>query len=390
MENPVKTLNLHIYPHTFAYQSRILKETKSIADAGLTDEVWLVGMWDRGWPEEDRLDERRLIWRVRPRIGSQDSTLLVKTARYVEWQSRIFARFRARQVKVINCHSLPVLPIGVLLKSSCGAKLVYDTHEVESKTESAIGIKGLLYEVVERSLIRYVDMILTVSEPTAQWYRTAYGVNNVHVVRNIPYRYDQDINAGSYLKEKYGIGKDETLYIFQGSMVRGRGIEILLDIFAKVDRKKHVVFMGFGDLTSLVEQYARSHPNIHLQEPVSPQEVVRYTSGADVGLCLQENVSPNHYLTIPNKFFEYIMSGLAVITSDFPGMGPIIDEAGCGWKAAVDRDAWFSVISKMTAQEVFRKRQKAMQFRKSIGWQEEEKVMLQAYRELGLTRCEAN
>jgi glycosyltransferase involved in cell wall biosynthesis len=383
-KNSAITLNLHIYPHTFEYQSRILKETRSLADAGITDEVWLVGMWERGWAEEERIDDRRFIWRVRTRIGSRDSSLPVKMTRYLAWHARIFSRFRKSCVRVINCHSLPALPIGALLKSSCHAKLVYDTHEVESKTESAVGAKRLLYEKVERSLIHSVDAVITVSESISQWYKNAYGLKKVYAVRNIPHRHDEDLCQDSYLKAKFGIGDRETLYIFQGGLVPGRGIEILLDIFSKLDSNKHIVFMGFGELAGIVQQHARSYSNIHYQEAVSPDDVVKITSGADVGLCLQENVSLNHYLTIPNKFFEYILSGIPVITSDFPEMSRIVDEAGCGWKAPPNRDAWFSLISATTPLEVSLKRDKAMQYRKTIGWQEEEKVMLQAYRDLGL------
>jgi glycosyltransferase involved in cell wall biosynthesis len=380
-----RTLNLHIYPHTFEYQSRILKETKSMAEAGIADEVWLVGMWDQGWAEEERIDKQRLIWRVRPRIGGQASSLPVKIARYIEWQFRIFARFRASNIKVINCHSLPVLPIGALLKTYCHAKLVYDTHEVESKTDSAAGMKRLLYEAVEKILIRTVDAVITVSESIAEWYRTSYRLQNIYTVRNIPYRRNEDLPSDSVLKAKFGIGDGEMLFIFQGGLVPGRGIEMLLDIFARLDCKKHVVFMGFGALADKIQHRAQSHPNIHFHDAVSPQDVLRFTSGADVGLCLQENVSLNHYLTIPNKFFEYIASGVPVITSDFPEMSRIIDDAGCGWKVQVDRDACFSLINNLSPQDISIRRDKANKYRQVIGWQEEEKVLLKAYRDLGLS-----
>lgn len=355
-----------------------------MADANLTDVVYLVGMWNVGWAEEERLDERRRIWRVRPRIGSQTSGLIVKMMRYLEWQLKIFMRFRASPVKVVNCHSLPVLPIGVLFKLYCRSILVYDTHELETETDSAVGAKRVLYQAVEKRLIRFVDVVITVSDSIAQAYKAAYRLKHIYVVRNIPYQQDESIGADDYLKAKFEIRYDEMLYIFQGNLTRGRGIEILLDVFSKMDRSKHIVFMGFGELVSMVQDHSRMYSNIHLQEAVNPQDVCKITSGADVGICLQENISLNHYLTIPNKFFEYIMSGLPVITSDFPEMSRVIDKSGCGWKVPANRDALLLLIKAMSREEVSIKREKAMQYRKTIGWQQEEKVLLEAYHNLGL------
>lgn len=386
MKKSKNTINLHIYPHTFDHQSRILKETKSLADARISDEVFLVGILEKGWVEEEQIDERRQIWRVRLKIGSRESSLLVKIARYMEWQAKIFMMFRSSRVRVVNCHSLPALPIGAILKYFCNAKLIYDTHEVESKTDSASGVKSILYKTVEKCLIRSVDAVITVSEFISQWYAKAYGLKNIYTVLNIPYRNDDDLCSDSYLKRKLGIGKNDMLFIFQGCFVPGRGIEILLDIFTKMDASKHVVFMGFGELASIIQQHAQTHSNIHFQEAVSPQDVVRFTSGADIGLCLQENISLNHFLTIPNKFFEYIVSGIPVIASDFPGMRRIIEESGCGWNAPVSRDEWFSLINRLTPQNVLPKKIQAIKYRKTIGWQEEEKKMLIAYRDLGLLK----
>ncbi|MCJ7532514.1 MAG: hypothetical protein MUO64_15975, partial [Anaerolineales bacterium] len=135
------SINLHIYPSSITHESRMLKETKSIADAQLVNKIYLVGMWKDGLEEHEQIDARRHIWRVRPRIGSQESSLVIKTLRYIEWQLRILWHFRNSSVKYVNCHSLPVLPIGALFKLFLGAALVYDTHELETEIIGVVGIK---------------------------------------------------------------------------------------------------------------------------------------------------------------------------------------------------------------------------------------------------------
>jgi glycosyltransferase involved in cell wall biosynthesis len=377
------SLNLHIYPSSITHESRILKETKTIADAGLADEIYLVGIGKENLPEHERLDGKRQIWRVIPKIGTQQSGLLTKSLRYAEWQARVFLEFCARDVKLVNCHSLPALPIGVLFKFFARSRLVYDTHELETETDGALGPKRLLYKIVERSLIRYVDFVITVNESIARWYRREYSLSHVYAIRNVPYQANggEDFQDG-LLKRYFGIRADELLFIFQGSLSMGRGIGIILDVFAKVDRRKHVVFMGFGPLESLIKEFEQANSNIHLHPVVKPEQVRQYTSGADVGICLQENMGLNHYLSLPNKFFEYLTSGLPVIASDFPEMAQVVEEAGCGWKVPVDRAALLALINGISWDDVLTRRKRAIEYRETIGWEREEQILLRAYRRL--------
>ena len=118
-----------------------------MAAAGLVDQIYLVGMWADGLPEQERLDEKRQIWRVRPMLGSQEAGLILKTLRYIEWQLRIFLRFRASAIRYINVHSLPVLPLGALFKLFKQPLLIYDTHELETEGAGSTGLKRALYKL---------------------------------------------------------------------------------------------------------------------------------------------------------------------------------------------------------------------------------------------------
>jgi glycosyltransferase involved in cell wall biosynthesis len=381
------SINLHIYPNSFKYESRMLKETKGVADANLADEVHIAAMWENGLAEHQYIDEKRQVWRIRVVTHNQRFGSISKIIRYIEWQARIFFKFRTTSIKFINCHSLSVLPIGVLFKILKRSAIVYDTHELETETVGTVGIRRPLSRLVERTLIPFVDAVITVNESIAQWYRNEYRLKNVYTVRNIPHQPDKSaINGNSILKREFSIGNDEILFIYQGVLNYGRGIEILLDTFVKIDNWKHIVFIGFGPLDSTVKQYERLYPNIHFLDAVKPQEVYRYTSGADVGISLIENVCLSYYLSSPNKVFEYIISGLPVIVSDFPEMRRIVDESGCGWKIAVDRNELFSLITTISWDDIIDKRNKALQYRETLDWHQEERVLLHAYRSASETK----
>lgn len=64
--------------------------------------------------------------------------------------------------------------------------------------------------------------------------------------------------------------------------------------------------------------------------PYAPQNAVYEAAKYDVGLCLERKGPRNHDLTVSNKMFDYHMGGLAVISSDLPGLLHVLDRSHGG------------------------------------------------------------
>lgn len=62
---------------------------------------------------------------------------------------------------------------------------------------------------------------------------------------------------------------------------------------------------------------------------VKQSELFSILSHASVGMILFHKV-PNHMVCSPNKLFEYMASGMAVIASDIPMWKDIIEKYKCG------------------------------------------------------------
>jgi glycosyltransferase involved in cell wall biosynthesis len=189
---------------------------------------------------------------------------------------------------------------------------------------------------MERALIGSTEAVIVVNESIAAWYRDAYGLKEVHVIRNIPYPRSFSGGKTSRLREAFGIDHRSLVFLCQGILDEGRGIPILLEAFGRLPLDRHVVFLGNGPMAEKVRSRALRHPNIHHHPAVPPDVLLEYTAGADVGISLIENVCLSYYYSLPNKVFEYLMSGVPVIVSDFPEMARLVDETGCGWKSSVD------------------------------------------------------
>ena len=115
--------------NTFTFGSRILKETASLVRSGLVKHVYIIAIHEEGLQENEEIDNAREVWRARLASKKWSSSLAVQLIKYIEFCVRVIRYARPRNIKIINVHNLALLPLGVLLKLICRAKLVYDAHE---------------------------------------------------------------------------------------------------------------------------------------------------------------------------------------------------------------------------------------------------------------------
>ena len=83
---------------------------------------------------------------------------------------------------------------------------------------------------------------------------------------------------------------------------------------------------------------------------------------------------------MPNKVFEYLLSGLPMIVSDFPEMGRFVDENNCGWKVRVDSDALLKLAEGISHEDVVEKRKNVLKCKDNYGWHKEEETLLRIYK----------
>ena len=124
--------------------------------------------------------------------------------------------------------------------------------------------------------------------------------------------------------------------VFAGAHGLANGLDQLLDVASelkKLDRSDiSLLFVGEGSLKSelIREAKMRGLDNCAFLDPVSKIELANIFRVADIGLMVLANVPAFYYGTSPNKFFDYISSGLPVI-NNYPGwLAELIEESSCG------------------------------------------------------------
>ncbi|MFZ4125050.1 MAG: glycosyltransferase [Rickettsiales bacterium] len=376
-------MNLHIYPSTFQNETRILKIIRSLKAHGVFSEIQVMALRKGDLPAHESLGDGLSVIRIAPLFGASIPTKIGTLIKLIGWHASAFVALRGKPIACVNCHSLPVLPLSWMIATWKGAKLVYDTHELETETLSSKGLRRAIARIVERLFIHRCDAVSVVGPSIADWYKERYGLKHVTVVRNVPPAFKQAAPTGK-LRAALGLAVDDEIYLYQGLLSRGRGIEALLEAFVTLFAPKHLVFMGYGDLEPEIRKMATLHDNIHFHPAVRPDEIPDYTADATVGLALIENLCLSYYYCLPNKLFEYAACGVPILASDFPEMQHVVQQFDAGWAVKPEAQAIRNAVADLTPAAIAAKKTRLSELATAYRWENEEPQLLAIYRTLGL------
>lgn len=331
---------LHISHTDIRYDSRILKEASAIADINGCD-VYAIGVDRREGSAMHTLDSRLKISSLS--LYARNLKYLPRPLRLMigswiwlalELFIKIIVYAFIVRPKIVHCHDVNVLPAAILIKLFFGSKIVYDAHELESDKNGIKKTEARIIKILEKYAWEKIDLFISVSPSIIKWYENTYGPKKSILVLNAPElskAFIRDKNKkNTYFHSLYDIPNDELVFVYLGLLTKGRGIDIYLDAFKNLKVRSHIVFVGYGELSTMIKNASYESPRIHMHEPVAHDKVVELVSAADVGLCLVEKVSLSDYYCLPNKLFEYVFSDLRIIASKFPDIEEIVKRYNMG------------------------------------------------------------
>jgi glycosyltransferase involved in cell wall biosynthesis len=231
----------------------------------------------------------------------------------------------AGRFDTVLSNDLGTLPAGYLLAQLSGARLVYDAHELYGDSEPDYPRSyGRAAGALERALARRADAVVTVSEPIAAELRRRLGLREQPVVvLNCPERIEVE-------PRHYDTGPLRVIY--QGAMGVSRPLEDLFVAAEVANRVEVTIRVANANLTALRSEVLRRNleGRVFVAEPVEPTALIQALSGFEVGLVINRPLTRNDELVYPNKLFEYLMAGLAVVVPHVEGLAPLVNGEGIG------------------------------------------------------------
>lgn len=291
--------------------------------------------------------------------------------------------FYCKKFDVLHCNDLNTLPIAFILKKiKSSIKVVYDAHEYETEVHNIKGIKKYLIKKLEKFLIKYADDVICVSESIAVAYKKLYNIEP-SIILNTPAL--ESIAKHDIFRNELKIDKNQKIFLYQGSLSPGRGIEKLIKVFKEIEKEYVLIFMGYGVLEEYIlkEIKQNTHENIFLYPAVSPETLLKYTASADYGISLIEDICLSYRYCLPNKMFEYIMSNLPVLVSDLPEMKKIVLGNNIG--KVVNMNSIESIkngILEISKENLSQFSVNLQSVQQQYNWDNEEKKLLNMYKKL--------
>ena len=238
----------------------------------------------------------------------------------------VFRQFRGIGAALVHANDLNVLPASLLLARAWHAPLLYDSHELWTQLDQDWSpFLRWLYAMLERQLIRRAAAVVTVNGAIADELARRYSIDRPVVVMNCPVAPASDVVLARH-------DGDQLRCIYQGMLNPNRGLVELVDTMAQLEGVQ-LSIRGSGVLAVPLQQridaLALGH-RVKLLPPVPMSELVAALAGFDVGIVPYLPVGLNNILCSPNKLFEYMAAGLAVVCSDLPVLREVVTQAQCG------------------------------------------------------------
>jgi len=257
------------------------------------------------------------------------------------WKRRLFSSIEASikavrlKMDIIHFHD-PDLLLWIYLMSWKNTKVIYDVHENYSSrfyTRTYLGHWlpkkfARFYRLMELYFINRFNGVIFVTQSMAKLYH--HSNPNELVIGNMPF-----LSALQELANNTGKFA-ETTFVTSGIISNARNAVNSIIALSLINPKPSFKLLFAGkypegykeELKKVIEKYSLND-SVILEGMLPYLENFKRVSKAHVG-CVFYQDNENNKIALPNRIFEYMYCGLAVIGDDFPELRAVIEEAKCG------------------------------------------------------------
>ena len=293
---------------------------------------------------------------------------------YLEYNFRLFIHLLFSSYNIFSSIDCDTAWANYFAAKIRRRKWVFDAHELFSEVPEVIRrpLTQKIWRYTEKTLLKRADDRYTVGQKIGEYYEKLYGAP-FKVIKNAPHL------------EKYSPGKieiSEPFVLYQGALNEGRGLEILLKSMQHLETK--LVLIGEGDLSAKLRSMVKE---LDIQDKVIfrgfllPEEMKAYTYSATIGINMSENKGLSYYLSLNNKFFDYLHAGLPAVTNDFPEYRNLNDRYNVVLLAHTDENSMVQAIQELLENdELYGKlKENCYLASQELNWAVEERKLIEIY-----------
>jgi glycosyltransferase involved in cell wall biosynthesis len=336
---------LYIWDADYPWDVRVEKICNSLKDHG--HEAHIAARNLKKLPEIEELDGV-FIHRLKPRWNDRLNYMLSFPAFFSPvWKAFIDNIIQEYRIDLIIVRDLPMSVAGIWAGKRKGIPVIFDMAEDYVAMLWDIwkerNFQGLnlfvrnpyLAKYIERYTLKKSDYIIVVVDEAKELVIKRGGnPEKISVVSNTP-TIESFNTPDVQIDNVMQMISDHYSLIYTGGMQMGRGIQIVLEAIPELIKKiPNLLFVAIGDGYAL-EQFKRRMAERKLQDYVlwlgwtDHEKIYDYLKVSSVGV-IPHFTSEHVNTTIPNKIFDYMGSGLPVVSSDSIPIKRILDQEKCG------------------------------------------------------------
>ncbi len=260
-------------------------------------------------------------------VVSVKTTSSNRFIRMMKTSKAVYKKALSLDADIYHFHDPELLPFALRIKRK-GKKVIYDAHEdVPRQILSKFWIPSILRKTISFFFEKFENRVAK---------RLSYVVVSTPTIKNRFIQVNsktEDICNYPLLKENLHIPswstrKTEICYI--GGITRIRGVFELVESLRYTEGVRLNIAGAFSPESLKQELQAKDEwTKVNDCGFVGREEVSKILNTSKIGIVTLYP-QPNYLESLPIKMFEYMLSGIPVIASDFPLWRQIIEDAQCG------------------------------------------------------------
>lgn len=284
---------------------------------------------------------------------------------------------------LVLSHDYFTADIGWQMARHFGARMAIDCHEYAAGQymQDPTWVRWHRPRVIalQQYYLSRADAVTTVCEGIAGLLNEEYKLKRpVRVVRSVPFFIEQPFRPAG-----------ETLTVmYHGEIYASRGLHFAVRSMPLWRPEFRLVLRGYSDPSYVEELWRLANElgvadRLSIEPPVAFHEIVPAANRADIGYFVHQNISPQRRFVLPNKFFEYVMAGLALCVSDLPEMARLVRQhdlgalvPDCNEKTIAD------AINSFDRERINACKRRSIEAARELNWEAERQRMLSLYEEL--------
>jgi glycosyltransferase involved in cell wall biosynthesis len=295
---------------------------------------------------------------------------------YIEFNIRLFFFLLFQKSACICAIDLDTILPCCAISNIKKITRVYDAHELFCEMKEIVVRPGIysFWKKVEKFCVPGYRSGYTVNQRIADEFRKMYGVE-YEVIRNFPRVQPLTIPE-----------KKERYILYQGAVNEGRSFETLIPAMVYVNCRLFICGDGnFMEQAKLLVRKNKLEEKVIFKGKFPPQQLQEITKDAWIGLTLFENKGLSNYLSLANRFSDYIHAGIPQLCVDYP----VYREINNQYEVAVllsnlEPITIAKELNRLLTDESFYRilQGNCLIARETLSWQQEEKKLIAFYKNI--------